>query len=97
MRDQGKVMSLKSLMDLSKDLFRDNRIFVTLDPVDDIEYLLKYGTEDSLMIGTDYSHHDVSANLNAFQEVKEWANDGRIDDSVATKILERNPEAFYGF
>ena len=83
-------------LDLKKDLFRDNRLFVVIDPVDDIEYLLTFGTEDNLMIGTDYCHSDVSANLSALQEVKRWADEGRISDTVARKILEDNPREFYG-
>ena len=34
-------------LDLTRDLFRENRLFVALDPVDDIEYLLSFGTEDN--------------------------------------------------
>jgi len=33
-------------------LFRANPSFVTIDPIEDIESLLKFGTEDNLMIGT---------------------------------------------
>jgi predicted TIM-barrel fold metal-dependent hydrolase len=82
--------------DLEQSLFRDNRFFVTIDPVDDVEYILKFGTEDNLMIGTDYSHSDVSANLNAFAEVQEWADGGRITQTAAEKILETNAREFYG-
>lgn len=80
-----------------KDLFVDNRLFITVDPVDDIEYLLKLGTEDNLIIGTDYSHTDPSANRAALSEVREWADQGKITEAVATKILEHNPAEFYGF
>ena len=66
-RDQGKLLNLITLMDSNRELFRDNRAFVTIHPIDDVAYLLKFGTEDSLMIGTDYSHHEISANLNAFK------------------------------
>jgi len=83
-------------IDLGEDLFRANRLFVTIDPVDDVEYLLKFGTEDSFMIGTDYSHTDISANLSALDEVRRWADQGRISKTVAHKILESNPQAFYG-
>ena len=82
--------------DLMEDLFRANRLFVALDPVDDIEYLLRFGTEDNLMIGTDYCHSDISANLNALDEVRRWADTGRISETVARKILDTNPRAFYG-
>jgi predicted TIM-barrel fold metal-dependent hydrolase len=82
--------------DLEQGFFRDNRFFVTIDPVDDVEYILRFGTEDNLMIGTDYSHSDVSANLNAFAEVQEWADGGRISQTAANKILESNAREFYG-
>jgi hypothetical protein len=49
------------LFELEPELFRANRLFVTIDPIDDdIESLLKFGTEDNLMIGIDYSHIDIS-------------------------------------
>ncbi|MSQ28005.1 MAG: amidohydrolase [Dehalococcoidia bacterium] len=93
---RGSGSRLPQLFDLEPELFRANRFFVTIDPIDDIEYLLKFGTEDSLMIGTDYSHTDISANLSALDEVRTWADQGRISQAVARKVLETNPQAFYG-
>jgi uncharacterized protein len=81
--------------DLTKDLFRENRLYVAMDPVDDVEYLLRLGAEDNLMIGTDYGHGDISANRNALDEVREWVESERITDAVAHKILETNPQTFY--
>jgi hypothetical protein len=77
-------------------MFRANRLFVTIDPIDDIESLLTFGTEDNLMIGTDYSHTDISANLSALDEVRGWVDGGRISNAQARKILETNSRAFYG-
>ena len=82
---------------LSQDLLQRNRVFVTIDPVDDIEYLLSLGAENNLMIGTDYSHTDQSANLNALNEVTRWADQGKITKTAASKILEDNPKTFFGF
>jgi hypothetical protein len=82
--------------DLTRDLLRDNRLFVAIDPVDDIETLLQLGAEDNLMIGTDYGHGDISANRNALDEVQEWVESDRITEAVAHKILETNPKLFYG-
>jgi predicted TIM-barrel fold metal-dependent hydrolase len=84
-------------LQLSQDVLERNRIFVTIDPVDDIQYLLTLGAGNSLMIGTDYSHTDQSANLSALSEVTNWADQGKITKSSASKILETNPERFYGF
>lgn len=82
--------------DLTRDLLRENRLFVAMDPVDDIEYLVRLGAEDNLMIGTDYGHGDISANRSALDEVHGWVDSERISESVAKKILETNPQAFYG-
>ena len=64
--------------------------------IDHIQSLLKFGTEDNLMIGTDYSHTDISANLSALDEVRGWVDEGRISNAQAHKILESNSMAFYG-
>lgn len=93
---RGQGTKLPRLFELEPELFRANRFFVTIDPIDDIEYLLKFGTEDSLMIGTDYSHTDISANLSALDEVRSWADEGRIDQAIARKVLDTNPRVFYG-
>jgi hypothetical protein len=93
---RGQQSRLPRLFELEPELFRANRLFVTIDPIDDIESLLKFGTEDNLMIGTDYSHTDISANLSALDEVRGWADEGRISSAQARKILETNSKAFYG-
>jgi predicted TIM-barrel fold metal-dependent hydrolase len=93
---RGQQSRLPRLFELEPELFRANRLFVTIDPIDDIESLLKFGTEDNLMIGTDYSHTDISANLSALDEVRIWAEEGRISNAQAKKILESNSKVFYG-
>ena len=47
--------------EMGENLFKRNKFFVAVDAVEDISYVLEYGTEDSLMMGTDYSHFDTSA------------------------------------
>jgi uncharacterized protein len=93
---RGTQTELPRLYELQPDLFRENRMFVTIDPIDDVESILKFGTEDNLMIGTDYSHTDISANLSALEEVKTWAEEGRISRAQSQKILEENSRRFYG-
>jgi len=83
-------------VDFKEDLFRRNRFYVACQTNDDLPYILKYGTEDNLMIGTDYSHTDISANLSALDEVRGWVDEGRITNAQARKILETNARAFYG-
>jgi predicted TIM-barrel fold metal-dependent hydrolase len=86
----------KQSFELTQDLLRQNRLFITVDPVDDIEYLLKFGAEDNLIVGTDYGHGDPSANLAALDEVRSWVDDGKVTQDIARKILDTNARTFYG-
>jgi predicted TIM-barrel fold metal-dependent hydrolase len=90
LRDRARTFNV------AQDLFRADRLFVTIDPVDDVEHLLKFGTEDNLMVGTDYTHGDPSANQAALQEVRAWVGEGKIGETVAHKILDTNARKFYG-
>src|SRR5215813_13758528 len=83
-------------IDFKEDLFRRNRIYVACQTNDDLAYILKYGTEDSLMIGTDYSHADQSAEIQALDVIEQRGKKEEIPASVARKILDDNPRRFYG-
>lgn len=73
-----------------------NNYYVTCDTEDDIAGLLQYGGEDSLMIGTDYSHADQSAEIEAHRVVMERGQKGEIPAAAAQKIVEDNGRKFYG-
>lgn len=82
-----------SRSDYKTDLLRACRFYVTCDTEDDILGLLEFGAEDNLMLGTDYSHADQSAELEAHSIVlgmKELA------PGVAAKIVRDNAKVFYG-
>ena len=82
--------------DFKRDLFREYRFYVTCDTMDDISYILNYGVEDALMVGSDYSHADQSAELDAIRRVQSMGTDGRLPERVAQKMVSDNPSRFYG-
>jgi predicted TIM-barrel fold metal-dependent hydrolase len=47
------------------------------------------------MIGTDYTHADASAEIEAIDGLRRMADEGTIDQTAKRKILEDNPRAFY--
>ena len=96
LKAERKRRSWIRTFDIHSDLFRRNRFFVAVDAVEDISYILRFGTEDSLMMGSDYTHFDTSAEPDAIDAVRRWATEGQITETVARKILEDNPQAFYG-
>ena len=48
------------------------------------------------MIGTDYSHADQSAEIQALDVIEQRGKKEEIPPSVARKILDDNPRRFYG-
>ena len=77
-------------------LFKEHQLYVTCQTMEDVPYLLQFGTEDHLMIGTDFTHADMSADIDSLGTVKRWGEEGRISREAARKIREDNPRAFYG-
>jgi predicted TIM-barrel fold metal-dependent hydrolase len=75
------------------DALAANNIWVACENTDDLPYVLSHAGEDTLMIGTDYGHHDPSSELNAIRLLRQ---DGRVPSAAAKKILEANPRKFYG-
>ena len=79
--------------ELARDLLRSQRLFVACQTDDDLPNLLKYETEDNLMIGSDYGHADNASELLALQGLKDL---GDVDPGIIDKILGANPTRFYG-
>ena len=55
--------------------------------------MLKYASEDRLVVGTDYGHTDTSAEIEALRMIKD---DGKLSASIADKILGPNAAELYG-
>lgn len=72
---------------------KDNNLYVACENTDDLPYVLKHTGEDNLVIGTDYGHHDPSAEVMAVHLLRQ---DNRLGPGVAEKILEANARALYG-
>ena len=86
-------MSWAHEFNVKEDLFRESNFFVTCQSNEDVNHILKFGTEDNLMIGTDYTHADASAEMEALHVLQERSG---ISQEVTRKILDVNPKAFYG-
>jgi hypothetical protein len=91
---RGKAV--KEPYDFRTQFLAHNRFYVTCDTEDDIPYLLTFGGEDNLMIGTDYSHSDPSAEMLAHRVVTEMGQTGIISPVAAAKIVGENGRRFYG-
>ena len=75
------------------DTLAANNMWVACENTDDLPYVLSHAGEDSLMIGTDYGHHDPSSELNAIHLLR---NDKRSAPAAVRKILRPIRRNFYG-
>lgn len=94
-RFEGRMSWLKPF-ELTQDLLRDNRFYVSCDTYDDLPQIIDIAGDDNFIIGTDYSHADMSAEIEAIQILREKGEQGHIDQSTVKKILDNNARAFYG-
>lgn len=78
---------------LTRDILRENRIYVACQTDDDLPYILNYSGPDNLVIGSDYGHADTASELEALRTLKDR---GEIDAGVIEKILDDNPRNLYG-
>jgi predicted TIM-barrel fold metal-dependent hydrolase len=78
---------------LSRQLLKDKRVYVTCQTDDDLDYLLGYAGSDNLVIGTDYGHSDNASEIEALRKLKD---EGKLAADVIGKILDDNPRALYG-
>ena len=82
--------------DLTPTLFRDSRFYVAYQTQEDLPYLLQHGLEDSLVVGSDYSHPDQASELMALRVMQQRAERGEVSQTVVKKMLEDNPGRLYG-
>jgi predicted TIM-barrel fold metal-dependent hydrolase len=74
------------------NVLQENRIYVTCQTDDDLDYVLGYAGPDNLVIGTDYGHADNAVEIEALRKLRKQ---GKVDGPVIDKILQDNPSALY--
>jgi predicted TIM-barrel fold metal-dependent hydrolase len=79
---------------LPKDPLKANNIYVACQCTDDLEYVLKDGGADNLVIGTDYGHADTSSQIEALRLLK---HNSKLSPAVIDRILDDNARVLYGF
>jgi Amidohydrolase len=74
---------------------RDNRT-VGCFVDEDLPAIIKYTGEDTLLLGSDFVHHDHATELDFMGALRERVNRGEITDTFVRKLTYDNPRAFYG-
>jgi aminocarboxymuconate-semialdehyde decarboxylase len=77
-------------------LFDRRNVYMAAQSHEDISYLLQFGLEDRLMVGTDYTHADQSSEIQVFNFMEQRVLNGDFSSEVLHKMFEENPKRFYG-
>jgi predicted TIM-barrel fold metal-dependent hydrolase len=75
-----------------ENVLEANRLWVSCQTDDDIEYIAGYVGENHLVIGTDYGHNDQSTEIEALRNLRE---SGQIQPALYKKITDDNARALY--
>ena len=78
------------------NIFRANRVYVTVQPDEDLPYIERAMGIDNMIAGSDYGHVDPSTEMGFVQSLNELADRGDITREAVRKIVYDNPKAFYG-
>lgn len=92
----GERMSWLQPFELTKDLLRENRFYVSCDTYDDLPRIIDITGDDNFIIGTDYGHSDASSEVEAIGILQQKGEQGNLDKGSVKKILDDNARAFYG-
>ena len=79
--------------EFTSDPLGENKIFVTAEVHEDIAYVVGKLGADNLMIGTDYGHADVTAQIAALTKL---ATECGLGADAVDKMLDANPTRLYG-
>ena len=82
----------RTVEELGPQLFEKYRLYVACEADEDIPYLMQYTGENNLLIGSDYGHHDQSAEPELLSVLR---SRGDVSSQVVEKILTENPRRFY--
>jgi len=78
------------------DIVRLNRFYITCQVDEDLPYIMRYTGEDHLLVGSDYSHPDASAEMDFARALQGRADRGDIPQSAVQRITYDNARIFYG-
>ena len=94
-RNKVQSESYDPMLAVDTELFERRNIYVACQSHEDLPYLLKFGIENRLLVGTDYTHADQSSEIQALDVIEQRALNGEFPIEIVHKMFEDNPRRFY--
>lgn len=95
-RNKTQSDSYDPSLSVDMDLFERRNLYVSCQSHEDIPYVLKFGLENRLLVGTDYTHADQSSEIRALDLIEQRALNGEMPIETVHKMFDENPRRFYG-
>ncbi|MDE0030296.1 MAG: amidohydrolase family protein, partial [Deltaproteobacteria bacterium] len=95
-RPTSVLRSTMEIEEMAEDILKRNRMYVSFQVDEDVDYLLQHTGEDNLLVGSDYTHNDSAQEMDFLGLLKQRADKGDLSHAAVTKITQDNPSAFYG-
>jgi len=83
-------------IDLSGNILAAYNMYVSCQEDEDLKAIMAHVGDDYLLIGSDYTHNDLSSQLAYTNGLQQRANKGDIPQESVRKIMYDNPKRFYG-
>jgi predicted TIM-barrel fold metal-dependent hydrolase len=77
------------------DVVRLNNFYITCQVDEDLPYIMQYTGEDHLIVGSDYTHADLSMEVDFARILQERADRGDFPQSAVKAITYDNAKALY--
>jgi hypothetical protein len=81
--------------EVPNDVLVQNNFFVSCFVDEDLPTILKSSGEDSLIVGSDFVHHDFAEELDFMGILQARVEKGEIAQSVVDKMTYDNPKRLY--
>ena len=78
------------------NVLEQNRLYVSIQVDEDLPYIMQSSGENTLLIGSDYTHNDPAGEMGFIGLLQQRVASGDLTQAQVDKILWDNPRRFYG-
>ena len=94
-RTHGRMSWMRNF-ELHQDILAENRLYVSCDNFDDMGHIMSLTGDSNFVIGSDYGHADMSAEIDALAILQRKGQEGELNKTSVAKMLDNNARALYG-
>ena len=83
-RTHGRMSWMRNF-ELHQDILAENRLYVSCDNFDDMDHIMSLTGDSNFVIGSDYGHADMSAEIDALAIMERKGQEGELNKSLRSQ------------